>query len=209
MSHRPEVSAPRDTPAHGDRPRSRVRTRRRRTPPSAYLIGVSLRLEFTTLTCGPNTGTRRFDQNARICTVPGLPGLDREAAQIGGYCLLGGRWNWLRWVMRRAGRLHRSSRARLPGSARSCRSQAAMARPISAPESSWRKWIRDDAPAQVLQGRQHRAPQARRGGVAVQQRDRPARHRASGGPGPARSAWPLATVTGSPHSSFPLPAPRW
>ena len=56
------------------------------------------------------------------------------------------------------------------------------------------KWIRDDAPAQALQGRQHRAPQVRRGGVAVQQRDRPARHRASGGPGPVRSAWPHATV---------------
>ena len=78
--------APRDTPAQGDRPQARARTRRRRTPLFAYLTGVSPRLEFTTLTCGPNTGTRRLDQNARICTVPGLPGLDREAAHIEGIC---------------------------------------------------------------------------------------------------------------------------
>jgi hypothetical protein len=84
MSHRRQVSAPRDTPTHGDLARAGARVRRRRTL-FAYLIGVSPRLEFTTLTCGPNTRTRRLDQNARICTVPGLPGLDREAAQNGGY----------------------------------------------------------------------------------------------------------------------------
>jgi hypothetical protein len=37
----------------GDRPRARARARQRRTPRFAYFIGVSPRLVFTTLTCGP------------------------------------------------------------------------------------------------------------------------------------------------------------
>jgi hypothetical protein len=37
----------------GDRPRARARVRQRRTPRFAYFIGVSPRLVFTTLTCGP------------------------------------------------------------------------------------------------------------------------------------------------------------
>jgi hypothetical protein len=68
----------------GDRPRARARARQRRTPRFAYFIGVSPPARVHHPDMRTSTGTRRLDQNFRICPVPGLPGLDREATHNGG-----------------------------------------------------------------------------------------------------------------------------
>jgi hypothetical protein len=69
----------------GDRPGPRARARQRRTPRFAYFIGVSPPARVHHPDMRTSTGTRRLDQNARICPVPGPPGLDRE----GGYLRTG------------------------------------------------------------------------------------------------------------------------
>jgi hypothetical protein len=74
MSNRLQVSAPRDTPAHGDRPRhERAGDAHCCSHPSSVSPHGS---SSPPLTCGPNTGTRRPDQNDRYARCQLLVDLD-------------------------------------------------------------------------------------------------------------------------------------
>jgi len=73
-----------------------------------------------------STGTRRLDQNARICPVPGLPRLDREAAHNRRIWPTGAgaQWPLMKWppLWRRPGWPGQASRGRRRQRAASVRS---------------------------------------------------------------------------------------